>query len=708
MRLKRLDASGFRGFPGSHSFDLDADAIIISGVNGSGKTSFFDAFLWALSGSVTRLATDEGQLVSKYSQSGETRVELTLRQDDGSELGIVRRFDGESHLTVKQDGFDQISGSGAETALIEALWPDALSAADPRVALDASLTRATYLQQDSVRDFVQDDDEATRFRVVGELVGVGRIAEMQRQLESSRNAWTRASTTLSRDLEPLLVRRQTLQSRLSRLTNAGTETVEQTDLRDWLEDAARAVGTEARAAGFDESSAGVDRSLQALTQAEQTASRRLVLLEALAEHLRTDRPTAPDLSALEAQVATREVARNAAAEALADMERVAAAHRRAQVELSERAESLRALAELAMQHLGPHCPVCGQEHDPAQTRALLQELVQGGPPLATDAVALPDVSQAAARVETAQRELSASRALLAQGQSDAQSTALWDARLASLAGQVGLDEGTVDVSTVDTAIAEATDASRHLADLRRQGERVSLGLAQLAELAQRDEMGRQLESLNREVASKQATLTARQETGTLASTIIEALRDANNALVSAELERIEPLLQRIFATVDPHPSLRLVGFLTRTFRGQGQLWTTLDDSSHNVSVNEPGVFLSSSQLNVLAVATYLAFNLSVPTLPLQVVALDDPLQSLDTVNLLGLADLLRRVKGNRQVVVSTHDVRLADLLERKLRPVASGQRSVRFDFRDWTVEGPIVETTVSSFETPSLRLVESA
>ena len=157
-------------------------------------------------------------------------------------------------------------------------------------------------------------------------------------------------------------------------------------------------------------------------------------------------------------------------------------------------------------------------------------------------------------------------------------------------------------------------------------------------------------------------------------------------MVGAELERIEPLLQRIFATVDPHPSFRVVSLLTRTVRGRGQMWTQLDDVPSSVSVQEPSLVLSSSQLNVLAVGVYLSLNLAIPTLPLQVVALDDPLQSLDTVNLLGLADLLRRVKASRQVIVSTHDTNLAALLERKLRPVSPDQRTVRIDLNGWTLE----------------------
>ncbi len=118
--------------------------------------------------------------------------------------------------------------------------------------------------------------------------------------------------------------------------------------------------------------------------------------------------------------------------------------------------------------------------------------------------------------------------------------------------------------------------------------------------------------------------------------------------------------------------------------------------------------LSSSQLNVLAVSTFLSLNLAIESLPLQVVALDDPLQSLDTVNLLGLADLLRRVKASRQVIVSTHDERLAALLARKLRPVATGERTLLIRLQAWSREGPIVEQKAIPPDVAPLRLLASA
>lgn len=38
MRIKSITLSGFRGFAKMESIDLDADAVIVSGANGRGKT----------------------------------------------------------------------------------------------------------------------------------------------------------------------------------------------------------------------------------------------------------------------------------------------------------------------------------------------------------------------------------------------------------------------------------------------------------------------------------------------------------------------------------------------------------------------------------------------------------------------------------------------------------------------------------------------
>ena len=113
----------------------------------------------------------------------------------------------------------------------------------------------------------------------------------------------------------------------------------------------------------------------------------------------------------------------------------------------------------------------------------------------------------------------------------------------------------------------------------------------------------------------------------------------------------------------------------------------VEDPIHGRRSEAPEAFLSSSQMNVLAVSVFLALNLGIPTLPLSVAVLDDPLQSLDDLNLLGLIDLLKRMRERRQLMVSTHDSRFASLLERKLRPVSDNQRTILVELSGWSSEG---------------------
>lgn len=703
MKLKSLEVAGFRGFPQAVSFDLDADAVIVAGVNGSGKTSFFDAVLWALCGYVDRLDQGSSVLVSRYSSSGEARVGVTLQSSDGVLSTIVRRFDDRMHLSVQTGAGEAISGAAADAALIDLLWPDANAATNPAEALTRSLTHASYLQQDAVRTFVEADDDQTRFDVVGELVGAGRIRELQAAIESSRQSWTRATTALTKDLEPIEQQRAALVERLGRL-GAADDISESTDaFEQWRLAVAGLVGD---TPPMEHTPAGLDRALSTLQAREQAEARRVASLRRLATHLEARPPPAPDVAVLQAAVTVADGARAQASQALALAQEQAAAARRLQVELSERTESLRALAQLALQHLDDVCPVCAQTYDQAATRRRLQGLLDDASAAPADAG--PNVHAAAAAYEIAERDAITAAHVLADGRRAAQEAADWQAALESLLSEAGLAHSEFMPSGIAAQIEGLAARATSMRQLRQQGERLSLGLARAAETSLRAELNERLVQITGDIDQRLKMIDARRATRELGSSVLDALRNASSTVVTHQVERIEPLLQRIFATVDPHPSLRVASFLTKTQGGHGRLWTELDDPTGDVNVRDPALVLSSSQLNVLAVAIFLSLNLAIPTLPLQLVALDDPLQSLDNVNLLGLADLLRRVKATRQVIVSTHDDRLAELLERKLRPVGPGGRTIRIDLEGWTPDGPSVSSADVTPDVAPLRLVADA
>ena len=706
MRLNRLSITGFRGFSSSMELDLDADAVILVGANGSGKTSFFDAILWALSGSVPRLGEDQAAVLSRYSSTGEARVELVLSTEARQQFTIIRRFDGSMNLSVESEGEPVLRGPSAEAQLLDVLWPDAKLASEPWDALSRALTRGVYLQQDLVREFIDADDEQDRFAVIGEIVGAGRVGELQRQLERAKAGWTRSTNVLITEIEPLRARRTEVEQRLSRLADVPQDVVELEEAwRSWW---SRATSHSLQVAAIPleapDAARRLDSALNELQSRALHDERRLSGVEQLLLHLDQSQLDEQETEPLRAAVTSAESALAAARVRLEKAQAEAATERRRQVELTERTEELRTLAQLALRHLEERCPICEQDYDIEKTRQRLERLVAGADEVAPSTRAV-EVEPLAGEVESAERVLMEATGRLQYAERANAARANWRRTLERLMGALDLEDSDDLRSRAEALARSVRETMDSLQILQRDGENLGLRLARSSEFAQRAELERELEALDRELARRDSEISARNATGELAAEILSALREASSDIVTSELDRIEPLLQRIYATVDPHPAFRTVRFLTRTVRGRGRVWTSIDDRTANVSVQEPETVLSSSQLNVLAVSVFLALNLGVETLPLDVVALDDPLQSLDEVNLLGLIDLLRRVKGKRQIVVSTHDLRFGSLLGRKLRPISSNQRTRVIHFEGWTREGPLVSREEIPSDPKPLRLV---
>lgn len=707
--LQSVGISGFRAFTNEATFNLDADVVLLAGPNGSGKTSFFDSILWALSGALPRFSDRKADVVSLYAPSGHARVELVFDDSGGEPLTVVRsQARGEDPRVSVATPTEQLEGPSAESYILQRFWPAALQTQDSRGAFCTAFTRSVYLQQDLVREFIESDTDETRFAVLSELVGAARLAEFLRSLESSRNAWSRARTDHERSLLEAQTRIRDIEERLERLQ----ETDQTADVPGqwsawWNKVSEQHLELTPPPFGSVEASQTLSEALTLLQTERRTLERRRRSVTALLddwtsrlsravephpplEELRaTQAAIAADLEAKKQQLAA---AQEAAREAL---ERL--------TEQKEAGAELQSLATLALRHLDADtCPVCGQQHDAEHTRHRLEALLQH--PDDIPAQETEPLAQLAGQVATAESLLANSVLEIRRAEREATEQQAWEADLKSRLAELALEPDALPAQ-LETAQKKLSDREQVLADLFSEGEQLALLVARSAEAAQRTELQQQLAAARESFEAQGKRLTSHERAGSLANEILEAGRTATRQAVDARMHGIEPLVERIYARMDPHPAFTKIRLGTSYPRGRGRVQALVADPTAGFDNKDPYTLFSSSQLNALAVSIFLGLNLGATEAPLAVAMMDDPLQSLDDVNLLGLVDTLRRTKAIRQLILSTHDRRLANLLERKLRPVGNDRATRVYVFEGWTPDkGPNLMSSEVASEPAEIRV----
>jgi hypothetical protein len=708
MRLKSIDVSSFRGFAKKQSFDLSADAIVVVGSNGLGKTSLLDAIHWGLCGRLGRIGGGDDKLVSMYSQTGQARVALTLVDSD-REITITRVYDGESQSLQATIGEEHFKETSAKARILELLWPDAASAKDGDESLSAALARSVYLQQDRLRDFLESATDQDRFNVISELVGAGRLTELQSQLESESRSWSRASTQLNKDMAPLVDRVENLKSQLESLRKSAAvgSKFQASQWTTWWE-SCRSNGVSVPGLPTPTSAdatSSLDKALRDIRALRDTGRRRRALIE-FAIQIITQPPPKPEstIDELECKATDAPQRSSEAKAALKAAQERAAAIRKQQVEMREVREQHRALAQLAIKLLDLTCPVCQQNYDIEATRLRLQGIIESGDDAATITENVETIEELAAKEKDAVADETEAKRMLSDAAGLLKQHDQWKHDCNENLSELGIPLDGDPLGVLKDQLRECDSQDERLKRLMSEGETLSLNIAREAANARIHSTEADLRKAEAELATHRIETLKREKTSETTMLLIEQLRDARAKVAIDKLSEIEPLLQRIFSRIDPHPTFRVIKFATDVIRGKGRLDAEIRDSAEDKSSKTPEAIFSSSQLNALAVSVFLSFNLALPHLPLQAALLDDPIQSLDEINLLGLVDLLRRTKEKRQIVVSTHDGRFGRLLARKLRPANADETTSVIELRGWNRSGPeVIQYQVEADITP-LRL----
>jgi DNA repair exonuclease SbcCD ATPase subunit len=680
-RLTRIEIENFRGFGDARAIDIDADSVVITGPNGVGKTSLIDAITWVLTGRVTRLERHKERrtddvLTNRYRRGASPKVTLAMVYD-GAEVVITREGHASDVPTVEM----ATTTTRGNDAVAHALgFP---TFAELQYALDTW----GVLHQDSMRAVLEARPEEFQTRL-RDILGLGVLGDFEAWLKAEVKAASDAAKQARERLSLLTGAVVTTRGRLQTAGEQIAQAVSPMEAREAFVAVAAEAKPYVRVRTPESSDLTPSVLLDEIRRLQTEITRRWASYQAVSEALDAAGKTEADLEELQRATDTATGAVQVANADLQTAETNLGAFR-------DRLQGLAALAAAALPYLGPTCPVCEQAIEPDAVRARLGSLLNE----TADQAALAALEATRDAARTAAQAAETRLAECQRAQRASQEHALEIARLrleqdaqAQWFRAISADDELIPIATGTLSTEAMSSIGAELRRLETALERWQAAItasatmtqepALRARLAEHEEQERQTRAEVERLAGLELTLKS------LASAATEAVVDVTGQW----LTELNPLFGAVYNRLAAHPTFTELGLEHDVYYGKGRTLPRVYDRLLDIGDN-PQLVCSEGQLNIVALSYFIAFALSAGDRSLPFLIMDDPLQFMDEINVLGFADLCRQLRASRQVIVTTHDRRFARLLERKLRPRRTDESSVDIEFTAWERSGPRVKST---------------
>ena len=697
LRLCRMTISGFRGFGREQEF-LFGPTNIFGGPNGFGKTSIFDAIQWCLFGRVIRLSGTRdfiraGDVYRNLFVGGTPSVSLEFRTASG-EIAHRRRSGGQCS--------SQIDGkSSSDRTFLDHIG---MPARDP----EAVFLRNHMLQQETIDQFLRDLNPRERYDSMLYLLADETPRALLEALKILTDQCQVIQTQENINLVTKKDRREKLERDILELENINanlTLDLMQRQFTDLLSESGTnfldSLGYTSRqvldASSISHEIKNFFSKLNETLGQMNEVSARLARLRPVME----SQATPPDAAAADSELRNlQETAENTRH----DFQEVQVEFQKTQllveqlttlIEIESKAtgRTRAILAEVKDMIDTDSCPVCKRPIPQQILRETIDAAIGSIGRGLTDSVARRRESESQLEVlRSRERRLSEvlAKAIARinevrdlQGQRQAAHTSFNNIRNLELSTRWGLKGLEFD------AFGKAVDQdAQRIETIRRRASDLLSQLEQLKSIEllskRRDEFAAAQIEENSTAAKRDGSLRAVWILGNLG----EAVNKARSNMVSSILQSYKPTIQSFYLRFHVHPVFSQIDFEIVKAYKDTELFFKVSPRGGSPSANPSTVF-SASQLNVLAVSIFLALNLKSPA-PLDLMFLDDPIQAMDDINVLGFCEVLRQLKSKRQLFVSTHSPDLYNLLRSKLRP-EEGESPLRaFWFSSWSSDGPTI------------------
>ncbi|KRF53822.1 hypothetical protein ASG98_25515 [Bacillus sp. Soil531] len=187
MKIKNLYIQNFRCYRGEHHFKLDNQTTLLYGENGYGKSSFFDAIEWCLTGNITRFTKSEEKSIDK-------KIILNRHAQYGDKCSVSLEIGSiilQRSFTIKENPREimAIKDSSKSIALqgksnVDRYIRERFGKKTTNGKILTSLIKQSHiLSQDQITDFVLRDKPKDRFNSLADIMGYRQLLNLLENLK---------------------------------------------------------------------------------------------------------------------------------------------------------------------------------------------------------------------------------------------------------------------------------------------------------------------------------------------------------------------------------------------------------------------------------------------------------------------------------------------------------------------------------------------
>jgi chromosome segregation protein len=633
MILTNLKISGFRGIQNSITVPIGAGFTVITGRNGTGKTSLCDAIEFAITGVISRFSekeTEKGENIADYlwwrgaTTASRRQVELELKGDDGKPVSRII-------TPARKAGFDP-----------SILYEHVTAPPDPVKVL----CQTSIFRDELIADFSTDLSETERFEFVNRAIGLSELLTLESRGSEYQKAITKQLDTVERQYEDARAEVARITAEIAQQTTAvGTLS---TNVEEALQAASIATGQQLSDATvavrlLNESTTRLRRDLDRIVRM-QSEFKNLSELETRREQLeRQSQALSSELEQLHRR--------------LQEVEHHSQEAMRAATAEQEKAPFSAALAQLREYggRIGlrdGRCPLCGVEVTADQFRKHLAEIT----------TEIQQQNRRMQEVTATQAETSeALRRIRSEHQTASVTVGQIRAEIDSIVAVTDRTRTELAALGIGFSVEEIEAAMQKRASELERLERHITALGSLVAMEVVARLRRQLDAAQKnaaDLAKRSERLSAANQN---AASFTNTAKRVSREILEERLAALNPLLSELYFRLRPHVDYDDV---TYRMRGDVRRFLRLEVGD---DIN-PRFIFSSGQRRALGLAFLLSVYLSRPWCRLQTLVLDEPIQHIDDYRALHLVELLSSIRQlGRQMVCTVEDPELADLLCRRLR-----------------------------------------